>query len=197
MQKSWHMTGIWVLIWQYLARGFKWITTWQGSDGFQKSLHHCALDESSLSIKWVKYGTSPHDFGSSPDIPHILHGQVIAYWSLTMFLRGNFCRKYRSCPLDFGSWPEIAYILHRQVIAYTKWCKNAETWLAYGYSSDSTPQELLNEYQHKGKGIRFIVLYPPKCSHDLPPLAGTVHTETNSIPRGIFQSNWQHIAHTL
>ena len=30
----------------------------------------------------------------------------------------------------------------------------------------------------KGKGIRFIVLCPPKCSHDLPPLAGTVHTET-------------------
>ena len=49
----------------------------------------------------------------------------------------------------------------------------------------------------KGKGIRFIVLYPPKCSHDLPPLAGTVHTETIIIPRGIFQSNWQHIAHTL
>ena len=49
----------------------------------------------------------------------------------------------------------------------------------------------------KGKGIRFRVLYPPKCSHDLPPLAGTVHTETISIPQGIFQSNWQHIAHTL
>ena len=46
-------------------------------------------------------------------------------------------------------------------------------------------------------GIRFRVLYPPKCSHDLPPLAGTVHTETISIPQGIFQSNWQHIAHTL
>ena len=45
------------------------------------------------------------------------------------------------------------------------------------------------------KGIRFIVLYPPKRSHDLPPLAGTVHTETISIPREIFQSNWQHIAH--
>ena len=24
-----------------------------------------------------------------------------------------------------------------------------------------------------------------------------VHTETISIPRGIFQSNWQHIPHTL
>ena len=49
----------------------------------------------------------------------------------------------------------------------------------------------------KGKGIRFIVLYRPKRSHNLPPLAGIVHTETISIPRGIFQSNWQHIAHTL
>ena len=34
------------------------------------------------------------------------------------------------------------------------------------------------------KGIRFIVLYPPKRSHDLPPLAGTVHIETISISRG-------------
>ena len=49
----------------------------------------------------------------------------------------------------------------------------------------------------KGKGIRFRVLYPPKRSHDLPPLAGTVHTETISIPRGIFQSNWQHILFML
>ena len=48
----------------------------------------------------------------------------------------------------------------------------------------------------KVKGIRFIVLYPPKCSHD-PSQAGTLHTETNSIPRGIFLSSWQHIAHKL
>ena len=54
-----------------------------------------------------------------------------------------------------------------------------------------------NENTNKGKGIRFIILYPPKCSHDLPPLASTVHMETISIPWGIFQSNWQHIAHTL
>ena len=57
--------------------------------------------------------------------------------------------------------------------------------------------ELLSKWQSKGKGIRFIVLYPPKRSHDLPPLAGTAHTETVSIPQGIFQSNWQHIAHML
>ena len=57
--------------------------------------------------------------------------------------------------------------------------------------------DLIDDRILKGKGIRFIVLYPPKRSHNLPPLAGTVHTETISIPRGIFQSNWQHIAHTL
>ena len=49
----------------------------------------------------------------------------------------------------------------------------------------------------KGKGIRFIVLYPLEvltrpCSPSRP-----VHTETISIPRGIFQSSWQHIAHKL
>ena len=31
---------------------------------------------------------------------------------------------------------------------------------------------------YKGKGIRFIVLNPPKRAHDLPPLAGTLHTDT-------------------
>ena len=46
----WHM----VLIWEYLARAFKWIPTWQGLDGFQKSLRSCASDESSLSIGRVK-----------------------------------------------------------------------------------------------------------------------------------------------
>ena len=32
------------------ARAFKWIPAWQGFEGFQKSLHYCALDEGSLSI---------------------------------------------------------------------------------------------------------------------------------------------------
>ena len=49
----------------------------------------------------------------------------------------------------------------------------------------------------KGKGIRFIVLYQPECSPDLPSLAGIIHTETISIPQGIFQSSWQRIAHEL
>ena len=31
-------------------RAIRWIPTWQGLDGFQKSLHPCALNESSLSI---------------------------------------------------------------------------------------------------------------------------------------------------
>ena len=44
-------------------------------------------------------------------------------------------------------------------------------------------------HERKDEGIQFIVLYPPKCSHDLPSLAlRPVHTDTISIPLGIFQS---------
>ena len=44
-------------------------------------------------------------------------------------------------------------------------------------------------HERKGKGIRFIVLYQPKCSRDLPSLAlRPVHTDTILIPLGIFQS---------
>ena len=32
------------------TRAFQWIPTWKGLDDFQKSLHPCVLDESSLSI---------------------------------------------------------------------------------------------------------------------------------------------------
>ena len=53
-------------------------------------------------------------------------------------------------------------------------------------------------YFIKGKGMRFSLVSTEALTRPLlPPLAGTVHTETISISRGIFQSNWQHIAHTL
>ena len=35
------------------------------------------------------------------------------------------------------------------------------------------------------KGIRFIVLYPPKCSHNLPPLVGLYTRKTFQSPRDI------------
>ena len=57
MQKSckndWN-TVTWVLIWEYSARAIQCIATWQGLDGFWKSLHSCTLDKSSLSIRRVK-----------------------------------------------------------------------------------------------------------------------------------------------
>ena len=34
------------------------------------------------------------------------------------------------------------------------------------------------------KGIQFIVLYPPKCSHDLPPLAGLYTQKPFQSPEG-------------
>ena len=39
---------------KYSARAIQWIPIWQGLDDFQKSVHSCALDESSLSIWRVK-----------------------------------------------------------------------------------------------------------------------------------------------
>ena len=39
----------------YSARAIQWISTWQGLDVLQKSLHPFALDDSSLSIGRVKW----------------------------------------------------------------------------------------------------------------------------------------------
>ena len=49
LKNDWN-SGKWVLIWEYSARAIQWIPTWQGFDGFQKSLRSCALDQSSHSI---------------------------------------------------------------------------------------------------------------------------------------------------
>ena len=58
MQKTWKMTG--TLAHGYSSEStkqswtFQLIPTWQGLNGFQKSLRPCALDKSSLSIRRVK-----------------------------------------------------------------------------------------------------------------------------------------------
>ena len=49
LKNDWN-PGMWVLIWEYSPEAFLWIPTWQGLEGFQKSLGLCAFDESSLSI---------------------------------------------------------------------------------------------------------------------------------------------------
>ena len=65
LENDWN-PGIWVLIWEHSARAFQWIPTWQGLNGFQKSLHSCALDERSLSIGRVKCFIQPASSGSAP-----------------------------------------------------------------------------------------------------------------------------------
>ena len=50
--KNYWNPAILVLIWEFSARAFQWIPTWQGLGGFQKSLPPCAVDESNLSI-WI------------------------------------------------------------------------------------------------------------------------------------------------
>ena len=56
----------WVLIWEYSTRAIWWIPTQQGLDGFRKSLHPCALDESSLSIERVKLIAGRCYIGADP-----------------------------------------------------------------------------------------------------------------------------------
>ena len=50
IKKKYWNPGIWVLIWEYSARPIQWVPTQQSLDGFQKSLHSCALNISSLII---------------------------------------------------------------------------------------------------------------------------------------------------
>ena len=46
--------GLWVFIWEYSARANQWIPTWQGLDGYQKSLHPCALRKVALALEGFK-----------------------------------------------------------------------------------------------------------------------------------------------
>ena len=68
----------WVLIWKYSAGAIQWIPTWQGWDGDQHILCHCALDESGLSIGRVSM--SAYSCESSKDSwPTSLAGKRIRY----------------------------------------------------------------------------------------------------------------------
>ena len=52
-------------------------------------------------------------------------------------------------------------------------------------------------HKGKGKGNRFIVLYPPKRSHDLLPLAGTVHRNHFNPPGDLPEQLAAYRAHDL
>ena len=50
--------------------------------------------------------------------------------------------------------------------------------------SDSHVTVMIYISMDKGKGIRFIVLYPSKCSHNLPSLAGLYAQKPFQSPEG-------------
>ena len=67
-----------ILTWENLLRVIKWIPTWQGLDVFQKYLHSCALNKSSLTIGRVK-GFAPMDWDVLPvDIVNISSSHIPA-----------------------------------------------------------------------------------------------------------------------
>ena len=79
--KHWHM--IWVLIWENSTSVIQWIPTSQGLDGYQKSLHPCAMDVGSLSIGSVK------DIAFNGWSYHIIHpnNSLTPFCSLTHQVR--------------------------------------------------------------------------------------------------------------
>ena len=69
LENDWnHGTGL--LICQYSAIAALWIPTLQGLDEFQRYLHPCALDESSLSI----------GRGKTFFVPSFLHLSMYLHW---------------------------------------------------------------------------------------------------------------------
>ena len=61
----------------------------------------------------------------------------------------------------------------------------------------SSPLTLSAPLKGIGKGIRFIVLYPPKRSHNLPPLAGLYTLKPFNPPRDIPEQLAAYSAHAL
>ena len=109
LKKYWN-AGIWVLIWEYTVRTIIWIPTWQGLDGFQKSLHLCAWDKNSLSIGRVKAALIIHieqcSLGSSgeEDIAAVPFSTLITglltarSWGVPFVLIGQWPGKTRRRP---------------------------------------------------------------------------------------------------
>ena len=91
---------IWVFIWEYTAGAFQWIAIWQGLDGFQKSLHPCALDESSHSIGRVK--------GESFIVLYHCFAMIVSFW-----------KSYHKCLLELRYLSQ-ELIIHRYNNRYWK-----------------------------------------------------------------------------
>ena len=79
--------GKWELIWEYSVRAILWIPTWQGLDGFQRYLHPCVLDESSLDIGRVN-----------------LLGLTVRVTPLTLSVLRLHCKKYSKTILTLSCW---------------------------------------------------------------------------------------------
>ena len=129
LENCWN-PGRWVLIWEHSARAFQWVPTQHSCDDFHKSLHSCALDESSLRIERVNrlWAIGPLNVHS-------------------ILVQSNLLER----PL-WGPHVGLTLVLLVANFAKTNWCqkklkKKTET-LAHGYSFESTLWEISNEYQH-------------------------------------------------
>ena len=92
------------------TQAFQWIPTWQGLDGFQRSRHPCALDESSLSIGRVREGRQ-----NMNDLSPLRCGNqnsMITYFRHPSQIQA--CMAQLLCPLKCGTPILWSHILHTQ-----------------------------------------------------------------------------------
>ena len=136
--------GTWVLIWEYSARAFKWIPTWQGLDVFQKSL---------WTELWKKVASAPQGLNV------IMMLLVCWYYCQYLHLR---CIQYRHsipAPID-------------QMSASAWWYTHL--WLTCQKVSQAQPTLLANQsyirlWGHPFPGnwvsIRHAVMYYAQAAH--------------------------------
>ena len=143
-EKNYENPGTWVLIWEYSARAFHWIPTWQGLDDFQKSFRPCPLDTSSLSTGRIK--------------PRIaLDTQVKVYHTTWIQCLGiGSTAREPLWPSDYGAWLTSMSLLDPHFPHSRSLYKCAALWgTVYGASAAKRPLGTICE--EKGISSRFRV----------------------------------------
>ena len=145
-----------VLIWEYSARAIQWIPTWQGLDGFQKSLRPCALDKVGLALERldIKFKLRLSINGLTIPILPSVRIRFFYKWlllsNMTEPIRGESVNDLIYACLNL--YPPFVGVFQPLCCWWLIWpiqndakkLKLIET-LAHGYSSESTQRELSDE----------------------------------------------------
>ena len=100
-------------IWEYSSRAIQWIPTWHGLDGFQRFLHPCALDESSLSIGRVNPSTAQGYFSPKLNDANIFENHLNPV--MLVFIRKLSLSTFKWVPIYQG-FGHFSGFLHHFVL---------------------------------------------------------------------------------